>query len=86
MNIFSPLSNLAIKSGPLKGLSALGIFYTLLMTLMVVWVVRLVGQFESPFWLSLKRGAIGALILLFAYTLAGNIRARWVLCADDAIR
>ncbi len=78
MNIFSPLSNLAIKSGPLKGLSALGIIYTLLMTLVVVWVVRVVGQFESPFWLSLKRGAIGALILLFAYTLAGNIRVRWV--------
>jgi hypothetical protein len=78
MNIFSPLSNMAIKSGPLKGLSALGIIYTLLMTLVVVWVVRLVGQFESPFWLSLKRGAIGALILLFAYTLAGNIRVRWV--------
>jgi Histidine kinase len=78
MNIFSPLSNMAIKSGPLKGLSALGIIYTLLMTLVVVWVVRVVGQFESPFWLSLKRGAIGALILLFAYTLAGNIRVRWV--------
>jgi Histidine kinase len=78
MNIFSPLSNMAIKSGPLKGLSALGIIYTLLMTLVVVWVVRVVGQFYSSFWLSLLRGAIGALILLFAYTLAGNIRVRWV--------
>jgi hypothetical protein len=78
VNIFSPLSNLVVKSGPLKGLSALGIVYTLLLTLAVVWVVRLLGQFESPFWLSLKRGAIGALILLVAYTLAGNVRVRWV--------
>jgi signal transduction histidine kinase len=78
MNIFSPLSNMAIKSGPLKGLSALGIIYTLLMTLLVVWVVRVVGQFYSSFWLSLLRGAIGALILLIAYTLAGNIRVRWI--------
>jgi signal transduction histidine kinase len=78
MNIFSPLSNMAIKSGPLKGLSALGIIYTLLMTLVVVWVVRVVGQFYSSFWLSLLRGAIGALILLIAYTLAGNIRVRWI--------
>jgi signal transduction histidine kinase len=78
VNIFSPLSNLVVKSGPLKGLSALGIVYTLLLTLAVVWMVRLLGQFESPFWLSLKRGAIGALILLVAYTLAGNVRVRWV--------
>jgi signal transduction histidine kinase len=78
MKIFSSLSNMVIKSGPLKGLSAPSIVYTLLLTLAVVWAVRLVGQFESPFWLSLKRGAIGALILLFAYTLAGNIRVRWI--------
>lgn len=78
MNIFSSLSNMIIKSGPFKGLSALGIFYTLLLTLAVVWAVRVVGQFESPFWLSLKRGAIGAMILLLAYTLAGNIRVRWI--------
>jgi hypothetical protein len=78
MNIFSSLSNMVIKSGPLKGLSALSIFYTLLLTLAVVWAVRLVGQFESPFWLSLKRGAIGAMILLLTYTLAGNIRVRWI--------
>ncbi len=78
MNIFSRLSNMVIKSGPLKGLSAPGIVYTLLMTLVVVWVVRAVGQFYSSFWLSLLRGAIGALILLVAYTLAGNIRVRWI--------
>lgn len=78
MNFFSSLSNMVIKSGPLKGLSALGILYTLLLTLAVVWAVRLVGQFESPFWLSLKRGAIGAMILLLTYTLAGNIRVRWI--------
>lgn len=78
MNIFSSLSNMVIKSGPLKGLSALGIFYTLLLTLAVVWAVRLVGQFESSFWLSLKRGAIGAMILLLIYTIAGNIRVRWI--------
>ena len=78
MNIFSSLSNMTVKSGPLKGLSALGIFYTLLLTLVVVGAVRVAGQFESSFWLSLKRGTIGALILLFAYTLAGNIRVRWM--------
>jgi hypothetical protein len=78
MKIFSSLSNMVIKSGPLKGLSAPSIVYTLLLTLAVVWAVRLVGQFESPFWLSLKRGVIGAMILLVTYTLAGNIRVRWI--------
>jgi two-component sensor histidine kinase len=40
--------------------------------------VRVVGQFYSSFWVSLLRGVIGALILLFAYTLAGNLRLSWV--------
>jgi signal transduction histidine kinase len=78
MKNFPSLPNLAITSGPLRGLSVRLVVYAMLLTLAVVWVVRVVGHFESPFWTSFVRGAMGALTLLFAYTLAGNLQVRWV--------
>lgn len=64
----------AVTSGPLKGLSVRQLLYALLLTLAVVAVVRAAGSFGSPFWLSYLRGVIAALVLLLAYTLAGNLR------------
>jgi Histidine kinase len=69
---------LAVASGPLKGLSLRQLVYVLLLTLGVVLVVRSTASFSTPLWLSCVRGAIGAVLLLLAYTLAGNLRLRWV--------
>jgi Histidine kinase len=78
MNPIFRLLSFAIKSGPLKGLSVRVVLLTLLLTFAVVWIVRVIGHFQSSFWLSVLRGAIGAFILLFAYILVGNLRLRWV--------
>jgi hypothetical protein len=78
MSRFFQSLNLAVKSGPLKGLSIRVVLFTLLLTFAVVWIVRVVGQFYTSFWLSFLRGVIGAFILLFAYILVGNLRVPWV--------
>jgi signal transduction histidine kinase len=64
---------MALRSGPLRGLSVRQLIYALLLSFATVLVVRVVTEFESPLWLSGLRGAIGAVVLLFAYTLAGNL-------------
>jgi signal transduction histidine kinase len=69
-----PQHSFTVTSGPLKGLSVRQLFYTLLLTLAVVVVVRAAASFGSPFWLSYLRGVIAAVMLLLAYTLAGNLR------------
>ncbi len=69
-----PQQPFAVNAGPLKGLSVRQLLYALLLTLAVVAAVRTAGSFYSPFWLSYLRGVIAAVVLLLAYTLAGNLR------------
>ena len=76
-NMFRVL-NFSISSGPLKGLSVGAVLCTLLTTLAVIWIVRAVGNFCSSFGINFLRGLIAAFLLLFTYTLIGNLRVRWV--------
>jgi signal transduction histidine kinase len=69
-----PQQPFTVTAGPLKGLSLRQLLYALLLTLAVVAVVRAASDFGSPFWLSYLRGVIAAVVLLLAYTLAGNLR------------